>query len=137
MAFTTALSGMKAANADLNVTSNNIANVATTGFKQSRAEFADMFASSYYGVASTQNGIGSTVQAVAQQMNQGNITITNIFFDRGQGLRTPPLRCGLLPGVLRAELACPEEVLTLSDLPRTRLWVGNALRGLIPARLIL
>ena len=64
-------------------------------------------------------------------------TITNIFFDRGQGLRTPPLRCGLLPGVLRAELACPEEVLTLSDLPRTRLWVGNALRGLIPARLIL
>ena len=64
-------------------------------------------------------------------------TITNIFFDRGQGLRTPPLRCGLLPGVLRAELACPEEVLTLSDLPQTRLWVGNALRGLIPARLIL
>ena len=40
---------------------------------------------------------------------------------------------GLLPGVLRAELACPEEVLYASDLPATRLWVGNALRGLIPA----
>ena len=48
-------------------------------------------------------------------------------------MRTPPLSCGLLPGVLRAELGCPEEVLRAEDLPKTRLWVGNALRGLIPA----
>ncbi|MDQ2064800.1 aminotransferase class IV [Xinfangfangia sp. CPCC 101601] len=60
-------------------------------------------------------------------------TITNLFFDRGQGLRTPPLTCGLLPGVLRAELGCPEEVLLPEDLPKVRLWVGNALRGLMPA----
>jgi 4-amino-4-deoxychorismate lyase len=60
-------------------------------------------------------------------------TITTVFFDRGQGMRTPPLACGLLPGVLRAALGCPEEVLLESDLPRVRLWVGNALRGLIPA----
>lgn len=60
-------------------------------------------------------------------------TITTVFFDRGQGMRTPPLSCGLLPGVLRAELAVPEEVLRAEDLPRVRLWVGNALRGLIPA----
>lgn len=60
-------------------------------------------------------------------------TITTLFFDRGQGLRTPPLACGLLPGVLRAEMACPEEVLAASDLARVRLWVGNALRGLMPA----
>ncbi|WP_226341076.1 aminotransferase class IV family protein [Gemmobacter serpentinus] len=60
-------------------------------------------------------------------------TITNLFFDRGQGLRTPPLSSGLLPGVLRAELAAPEEVLLIADLPKVRLWVGNALRGLIPA----
>jgi len=59
--------------------------------------------------------------------------ITSLFFDRGQGMRTPPLSCGLLPGVLRAELACPEEVLLADDLPKVRLWVGNALRGLIPA----
>ncbi|MBL8561338.1 MAG: aminotransferase class IV family protein [Gemmobacter sp.] len=63
-------------------------------------------------------------------------TITNIFFDRGQGLRTPPLTSGLLPGVLRAELACPEEPLLLADLPQVRLWVGNALRGLIPAQFL-
>jgi 4-amino-4-deoxychorismate lyase len=62
-------------------------------------------------------------------------TITNLFFDRGQGLRTPPLGCGLLPGVLRAELSCPEEVLLAKDLGLVQLWVGNALRGLIPARL--
>lgn len=64
-------------------------------------------------------------------------TITTVFFDRGQGLCTPPLSCGLLPGVLRAgmlaEGACREEVLPAGDLPRVRLWVGNALRGLIPA----
>ena len=60
-------------------------------------------------------------------------SITTAFFDRGQGMRTPPLACGLLPGVLRAELACPEEVLRAEDLPNVRLWVGNALRGLIPA----
>jgi 4-amino-4-deoxychorismate lyase len=60
-------------------------------------------------------------------------SITTVFFDRGQGLRTPPLFCGLLPGVLRTELGCPEEVLLAGDLPRVRLWVGNALRGLRPA----
>jgi 4-amino-4-deoxychorismate lyase len=61
-------------------------------------------------------------------------TITSVFFDRGQGMRTPPLTCGLLPGVLRADLACPEDPLLAEDLPHVRLWVGNALRGLIPAR---
>ena len=64
-------------------------------------------------------------------------SITSVFFDRGQRMRTPPLSCGLLPGVLRAELACPEDVLRAEDLPNVRLWVGNALRGLIPAVFIL
>lgn len=63
-------------------------------------------------------------------------TITTVFFDRGAGLRTPPLSCGLLPGVLRAEMNCPEEVLLAGDLPPLRLWVGNALRGLIPAEFV-
>lgn len=60
-------------------------------------------------------------------------TITTLFFDRGQGMRTPPRASGLLPGVLRAALDLPEEVLLARDLPRVRLWVGNSLRGLIPA----
>lgn len=64
-------------------------------------------------------------------------TITTLFFDAGAGLSTPPLSCGLLPGVLRAEMLaagqCREAVLPAADLPRVRLWVGNALRGLMPA----
>lgn len=60
-------------------------------------------------------------------------TITSVFFDRGEGLRTPPLVCGLLPGVLRAALNVPEQVLRAADLPFVRLWVGNSLRGLGPA----
>lgn len=60
-------------------------------------------------------------------------SITTVFFDRGQGMRTPPVTSGLLPGVLRAEMGCAQEVLRVEDLPTVRLWVGNALRGLIPA----
>ena len=60
-------------------------------------------------------------------------SITTVFFDRGRGMCTPPLSSGLLPGVLREELACGEEPLLAGDLPKVRLWVGNALRGLIPA----
>lgn len=64
-------------------------------------------------------------------------TITTLFFDAGAGMRTPPLTCGLLPGVLRAEMLetgrAREAVLRAEDLGRVRLWVGNSLRGLIPA----
>lgn len=81
MGFQQGLSGVGAAAKQLDVIGNNVANSSTVGFKQSRAEFADMFASSYYGVSATQNGIGATVQAVAQQMNQGNINITNNQMD--------------------------------------------------------
>lgn len=63
-------------------------------------------------------------------------TITTVFFDRGHGMRTPPLSSGLLPGVLRASLNCPEERLFVDELPKVRLWVGNALRGLMDARFV-
>ena len=60
-------------------------------------------------------------------------SITTLFFDRGQGMRAPPVSSGLLPGVLRAALDLPEEILLAADLPLVRLWVGNSLRGLAPA----
>lgn len=68
-------------------------------------------------------------------------TITNIFACLGNGLLTPPLRCGLLPGVLREALIAKgdvrEAILMMDDLRRAdRLYVGNSLRGLIPARLV-
>ena len=53
MPFRLALSGLNAASQDLTVTANNIANVGTAGFKESRTEFAEMFAVSPQGVAST------------------------------------------------------------------------------------
>ena len=66
-------------------------------------------------------------------------TITNLFADFGDGLLTPPLACGCLPGIMRAELLAlgraREAAIRGEDLPRARLWMGNALRGLIPARL--
>lgn len=64
-------------------------------------------------------------------------TITTVFFDRGDGMRTPPLRSGVLPGVLRQDIACPEEVLYPKELPHIDLWVGNSLRGLIKAKMVI
>jgi flagellar hook protein FlgE len=81
MSFDLALSGINAANTDLNVTSNNLANVNTTGFKESRAEFADLFAQTQEGVSQTAVGNGVQVASVAQQFGQGNITSTGNNLD--------------------------------------------------------
>src|SRR5487761_8905 len=81
MSFDLALSGINAANSDLNVTSNNLANVDTTGFKESRAEFADLFAQTQEGVSKTAVGNGVQVAEVSQQFGQGNITSTGNNLD--------------------------------------------------------
>jgi flagellar hook protein FlgE len=91
MSFGIALSGIHAAQSDLNVTANNIANSETTGFKQSRSEFAELFAVSSQGVSTTQTGNGVKVAAVTQQFSQGNIKATNSSLDlaiSGQGFFT-------------------------------------------------
>ncbi|NUS39579.1 MAG: flagellar hook protein FlgE [Lysobacter sp.] len=91
MSMRIALSGMNAATADLNVTSNNIANSNTTGFKESRAEFGDVFAASAYGLSKNAIGAGVRLQAVAQQFGQGNIDFTGKNLDlaiNGQGFFT-------------------------------------------------
>jgi 4-amino-4-deoxychorismate lyase len=67
-------------------------------------------------------------------------TITSIFLRRDGVLFTPPLTCGLLPGVLRQSLldggAAREALLVPDDLAQGEILMGNALRGLIPARLV-
>lgn len=67
-------------------------------------------------------------------------TITNVFLRRGDRLVTPALACGLLPGVLRTSLLrdgqAQEAVLSPDDLRQGEAFCGNALRGLIPIRLI-
>ncbi|SFC25065.1 flagellar hook protein FlgE [Pseudoalteromonas denitrificans] len=81
MSFNIALSGLKASQKDLDVTANNIANVNTYGFKESRAEFADVFSSSIFSSSKTQNGGGVVTQDVAQQFHQGSLLITSNSLD--------------------------------------------------------
>ncbi len=83
MPFRIGLSGLSAAQADLKVTGNNIANVGTIGFKQSRAEFADVYATSKFGSVSTAIGSGVRLAATAQQFTQGNIVFTENNLDMG------------------------------------------------------
>jgi len=79
MSMNIALTGLNAANEDLSVTSNNLANVATVGFKGSRTEFADLFASTQQGAIATGNGV--EVSEIAQQFTQGNIETTGNTLD--------------------------------------------------------
>lgn len=81
MSFNIALSGVNAAQKDLDVTANNIANVNTIGFKESRAEFADVYANSIFANAKTQTGSGVQTAAVSQQFHQGALQFTNNSLD--------------------------------------------------------
>lgn len=74
MGFQQGLSGLNVSAKNLDVIGNNVANANTVGFKYSRAEFADIFASTLVGLSGTQAGIGAYVSRVAQQFTQGNIT---------------------------------------------------------------
>jgi flagellar hook protein FlgE len=76
MSFGIALTGIDAAQADLDVVSNNIANADTTGFKQSVAEFSDLYASAQNGVAADAIGNGVQVASVAQDFSQGSLQTT-------------------------------------------------------------
>src|SRR5512135_2275338 len=80
MGFQQGLSGLNAASKSLDVIGNNVANSSTVGFKQSQAQFADVYASSLSG-GGNQAGIGVRVATVAQQFTQGNITTTNNSLD--------------------------------------------------------
>jgi flagellar hook protein FlgE len=73
MSFYTALTGLNGAQSDIAATSNNIANVGTTGFKLSRAEFGDIFATSPLQNNASAIGSGAILKGVKQQFTQGNI----------------------------------------------------------------
>src|SRR5512139_545542 len=81
MSFRIALSGLNAAATDLSVTGNNIANAGTTGFKESRAEFADVYASSVLDRSATAAGQGVRVARIAQQFSQGVVEFTSNNLD--------------------------------------------------------
>jgi flagellar hook protein FlgE len=81
MAFNIGLSGLRAATSDLNVTGNNIANAGTAGFKQSRAEFSDVYAASVNGSGKNALGSGVLLSNVSQLFNQGNVNYTQNALD--------------------------------------------------------
>lgn len=82
MSFSTALSGLNAASNMLSVTGNNIANVNTTGFKKSRAEFADVYAA-LGGTSQTTAGAGVLIANDAQLFTQGNLVSSDNTLDLG------------------------------------------------------
>jgi para-aminobenzoate synthetase/4-amino-4-deoxychorismate lyase len=68
---------------------------------------------------------------------------TNIFLQKGDKLLTPPVSCGLLPGVLRNHLlqefpgVVKEETFTKNDIEKAEgVFVGNSVRGLVRVKLI-
>ncbi|MBL0943255.1 MAG: flagellar hook protein FlgE [Hydrogenophaga sp.] len=81
MAFQQGLSGLNSASKNLDVIGHNIANGNTVGMKSSRAEFAEVYASSVNAAGGVNQGIGVSVASVSQQFTQGNITITGNDLD--------------------------------------------------------
>ncbi len=81
MSFQQGLSGLNASSKNLDVIGHNIANANTTGFKSSRAEFAEMVASNLGTSGSKNAGIGVEVAAISQQFTQANFAITGNSLD--------------------------------------------------------
>ncbi|PCJ40831.1 MAG: flagellar hook protein FlgE [SAR86 cluster bacterium] len=81
MSFDTAVSGIKASSTSLGIIGNNIANAGTSGFKSSRGEFADVYASSLLGTSSKGIGSGVSISGVNQSFSQGNISFTDNVMD--------------------------------------------------------
>jgi len=93
-----------------------------------------------------EDGIAAALASGAQEAiflrDDGLVTegcFTNVFLERGGELLTPPATLGLLPGVLRQSLIeqghAREAEIRAEDLGNGFL-IGNALRGLMPARLL-
>ncbi|KZZ45449.1 MAG: flagellar hook-basal body complex protein [Saccharospirillaceae bacterium] len=81
MAFNIGLSGIRAASTDLEVRGNNVANASTTGFKESRTEFGDVYTTTLLGTGVKPVGSGVLVDNVRQKFSQGNISGTGKALD--------------------------------------------------------
>ncbi|MBL8652189.1 MAG: flagellar hook-basal body complex protein [Sphingopyxis sp.] len=81
MSFYTSLSGLKAAQTDMSVVSNNIANAGSIGFKRSKAQFGDIFAASPNQSTRTVAGQGTRLSGITQQFTQGSYESSEKTFD--------------------------------------------------------
>jgi flagellar hook protein FlgE len=87
MSFFTSLSGLKGAQSDLSVISNNVANVGSIGFKKSRAEFGDLISASPLQSGNVA-GQGTRLKSISQQFTQGGFQTSDRALDlaiSGQG----------------------------------------------------
>lgn len=81
MSFYISLSGLKGAQADLSTISNNVANVNSTAFKKSKAQFGDIFAAAPMQTTNQVSGQGVRVQGITQQFTQGTLETTDKTLD--------------------------------------------------------
>jgi len=81
MSFYTSLSGLRGAQTDLSVISNNLANVGSTGFKRSKAQFGDLFSSAPTQSSRMTAGHGTRLSGVTQQFTQGTLEATDKSLD--------------------------------------------------------
>lgn len=81
MSFNIGLSALNAAQQEINVTGNNIANAGTNGFKAAKTVFGDVYAASVLGGGGTQQGSGVALQEIKQSFVQGNISFTDNTLD--------------------------------------------------------
>jgi flagellar hook protein FlgE len=81
MGYEQGLSGLAASSNDLDVIGNNIANANTVGFKESTAQFQDVYANTLASSVNTQIGLGTSLASVQQDFSQGTITTTGQALD--------------------------------------------------------
>jgi len=86
-ALWSAASGMRAQQTNLDVTSNNLANVNTTGFKKFRAEFQDLHYQTLK-VAGTPGAVGFTAPEGIQVGMGTRVAATQRFFSQGDFMNT-------------------------------------------------
>ncbi|NIJ39658.1 flagellar hook protein FlgE [Sphingopyxis panaciterrae] len=89
MSFYTSLSGLKGAQTDMSVISNNIANAGSIGFKRSTAQFGDIFAASPSQSTKMIAGQGAQLNGITQQFTQGSYETSDKTLDMaivGEGL---------------------------------------------------
>ena len=102
--FSIIRTGLDAANKDLAVISNNIANAGTNGFKKSEAQFEDLYHSQHNNSTEKATGMGVKTIKPRQSFSQGSLQATNGSLDLaimgegffvlgqplGRGLNTAP-----------------------------------------------
>ena len=81
MSFYTSLTGLQSATTELSVTSNNIANAGTSGFKRADANFGDIYAATPLQKAGSISGSGVALKGIVQQHTQGNIEFSTNSLD--------------------------------------------------------